>query len=92
MELTTNFRAGRQRAHSFDLYSLTYVATGNEDRRNRYYDNPSDNVEAGIGLSWGYLLFRKGFHAFTLRPSVGSHGVQEAVAAQGRQGGRILPK
>lgn len=71
MELTTNFRAGRQRAHSFYLYSLTYVATGNEDRRNRYYDNPSDNVEASIGMSWGYLLFRKGFHAITLRPSIG---------------------
>ena len=71
MELTTKIRAGRQRAHSLDLYSLTYAATGNEDRRNRNYDNPSDNVEASIGMSWGYLLFRKGFHAITLRPSIG---------------------
>lgn len=80
MELTTDFRAGRKQAHSFDRYALTYAGSPEADSRNRYYETPSDNLEARIGLSWAYLLYRKGFHAVTLSPSVGygyAHSKQE---------------
>lgn len=71
MELTSNFRAGRKKAHSFDLYTLTYSDASKNDNRNRYYEMPSDNLEGNFGLSWGYLLFSKGFHGITLNPSIG---------------------
>lgn len=70
MELTSDFRAGRRKAHSFDRYTLNYADSPEEDCRNRYYDTPSDNLEANVGLSWAYLLFSKGFHAVTLSPSI----------------------
>ena len=70
MELTSDFRAGRRKAHSFDRYTLNYADSPEEDCRNRYYDTPSDNLEANVGMSWGYLLFSKGFHAVTLSPSI----------------------
>lgn len=69
--LTADFRAGRRWYHSFDLYSLTYADSRVEDRRSRYYDMPSDNIEGNIGLSWAYLLFNKGFHNIRLSPTVG---------------------
>lgn len=71
MELTSHLRGGRNRAHSFDHYTLTYAGTPEADCRNRYHDTPSDNLAADIGLSWAWLLCRKGFHAVTLGPSIG---------------------
>lgn len=70
MELTSDFRAGRRKVHSFDRYTLNFADSPEEDCRNRYYDTPSDNLEANVGLSWAYLLFSKGFHAVTLSPSI----------------------
>lgn len=80
MELTSDFRADRKKTHNFDRYSLTYADTRKDDYRNRYWDLPSDNLEANFGLSWGYLLFSKGFQAITLNPSIGygyAHSKQE---------------
>ena len=70
MELTSDFRAGRRKVHNFDRYTLNFADSPEEDCRNRYYDTPSDNLEANVGLSWAYLLFSKGFHAVTLSPSI----------------------
>lgn len=64
MELTSDFRAGRRKVHSFDRYTLNFADSPEEDCRNRYYDTPSDNLEANVGLSWAYLLFSKGFQAY----------------------------
>lgn len=71
MELTGDFSAGRKKAHNFNLYTLTFAGTGEEDYRNRYFDTPSDNSKGNLSLSWGYLLASKGFHHVTLNPSVG---------------------
>ena len=80
MEFTSGFRAGRKKAHSFDLYALNYANNQDGDYRNRYYDMPSDNFEGNLGLSWGYLLYKKGFHGIILNPSIGydyAHSKQE---------------
>lgn len=71
MGLTGDFSAGRKKAHTFDLYTLNFAGSGKDDYRNRYFDKPSDNLKANLGLSWGYLLFAKGFNRATLNPSVG---------------------
>ena len=80
MELTADFHAGKSRYHSFDLYSLTYADSREEDRRSRYYDQPSDNIRGNIGLAWAHILLSKGFHRISLSPSIGygySHSRQE---------------
>jgi hypothetical protein len=51
MELTNDISGGRRKAHSFDLYTLTYAGSGNDDYRNLYYNKPSDNFAGDIGLS-----------------------------------------
>lgn len=71
MELTTDFKAGRQKSHNFNLYSLSYADGQNNDLRNRYYDNPSDKLEGNVGLSWAHHLYSKGFHGISLSPSIG---------------------
>lgn len=70
MELTTDFRGSRKKANSFDLYTLTIPNGTSEAPRNRYYDQPANNLDANVGLSWAYLLFSKGFHAITLNPNI----------------------
>lgn len=80
MELTADFRASRQNAHSFDHYRLSYPDVQNEDLRSRYYNLPTDKLSANVGLSWAYRLFSKGFHGITLNPNIGyayAHSSQE---------------
>ncbi len=71
MELSAGVQGGRRKAHSFDLYNLSYADGLADDHRQRYFNTPSDNFGANTGLSWGYLLFSKGFHYVTLNPTVG---------------------
>lgn len=80
MELTTNLHAGKKTAGSFDLYTLSYAGAGQDDARNRYFDKPSNNLEASVGLSWAYRLYKKGFHSIMLSPTIGydyAHTKQE---------------
>ena len=71
MELNTSLNAGRSTAHSFDLYTLTYAGAGQDDTRHRYYNKPSNHLDASASLTWAYLLYKKGFHSFGLTPSIG---------------------
>ena len=82
MELTAGVQGGRQRAHSYDLYTLNYApgSAPHDDHRHRYYHTPSDNFSANAGLAWGYSLWRKGFHSIGLFPHINygyTHGRRE---------------
>lgn len=71
MELTAGMQGSRQKAHSFDLYTLNYAAGNATNHRHRYFDKPANSLAANAGLSWGYALYNKGFHHVSLRPTLG---------------------
>lgn len=71
MELSATVQGSRQRAHTFDLYTLDYADDGHAgDHRRRYFRKPADKFEANVGLTWGYGLFSKGFHHVRLSPTL----------------------
>ncbi len=80
MELIAGMQGSRQKAHSFDLYTLNYADGSADDHRHRYFNCPSNSLTANVGLTWAYALCNKGFHHIRLRPALGydyEHSRQE---------------